>query len=57
MQKPIVFKNRVNGETVICSNPRDRQWIDGVEYLKVQRQNSPREFLMRKDALTKEVKL
>jgi hypothetical protein len=51
--KPILFENRVNGEKVLCQNPRDKQWIDGVEYLKVQRQNSSREFLMRKDALTK----
>lgn len=51
--KPILFENKVNGEKVLCQNPLNKQWIDGVEYLRVQRQNSPREFLMRKDALIK----
>jgi hypothetical protein len=54
--KAITLENKVNGEKVIWLNRNARQWIDGVEYLQVYRENSSRPFLMRRDAL-KEIKL
>lgn len=51
--KTVTLKNRMNGEQVLCLNIRDVQVIDGVEYLKVQRQGQARTFLMRKEALEK----
>lgn len=49
--KRVTFKNKLNGEYVICDNVRDVEVIDGVQYLIVHRQNSDRMFFMRKDAL------
>lgn len=52
--KPVYFKNIVTGESVVCLDIRQgKQFIDGVEFLLVQKQNQPRKFLMRKDALRK----
>ena len=48
------FKNRVTGEIVICDDPKNIKVIDDVEYFFVRRKNTPRQFLMRKDALIKE---
>jgi len=52
--KPVILKNPINGERVICDNIRDVKIIDGVEYFLVRRGTAPRQFLMRKDALVKE---
>jgi hypothetical protein len=49
--KPVNFKNRLNGERVICDNVRDIKIIDGVEYLTIRKDNGPRTFLMRREAL------
>lgn len=50
--KPITFKNRLNGELVVCEDVKNLvQVIDGVEYLAVHRAGNDRIFLMRKDAL------
>ena len=50
--KPITFKNRLNGEVVVCEDVKNLvQVIDGVEYLAVHRAGNNRVFLMRKDAL------
>ena len=50
--KPTTFKNRLNGELVVCEDTKKLiQIIDGVEYLVVHRTNNNRHFLMRKDAL------
>ncbi len=50
--KTVKFKNKLNGEQFICNDVRrDKQVIDGIEYLVVHRQNNARPFLMRKDAL------
>lgn len=49
--KPVTFKNRVNGERVICENTRQIEVIDGVEYLVVHRYGNDRSFYMRKDVL------
>jgi hypothetical protein len=51
--KPVTFENKLNRERVICDDTRLSQWVDGVEYLAVHRENSPRLFLMRKDILQK----
>jgi hypothetical protein len=54
--KTIIFKNRINGERVLCDNTREVRVIDGVEYFLVRRTDHNRQFLMRKDALVKETK-
>jgi hypothetical protein len=51
--KTVTFRNRFNGETVVCKDLKEVQVIDGVEYLLVNRTNQDRKFLMRKDALEK----
>lgn len=49
--KEVVLKNKLNGERVICPDPRQVSVIEGVEYLLVQGFGTSRKFLMRKDAL------
>ena len=49
--KTITFKNRFNGERVVCKDVKDIHVIDGIEYLLVSRTIQDRKFLMRKDAL------
>ena len=52
--KPVTFVNKLNrSDRVICDDTRLAQWVDGVEYLAVHRENSPRVFLMRRDSLEK----
>jgi hypothetical protein len=51
--KSITFKNKFNGEKVVCKDVKDIRVIDGVEYLLVSRAIRDREFLMRKEALEK----
>lgn len=52
--KPVFLKNRMTGEQFVCNNLKtDKQIIDGVEFLLVRKNESPRTFLMRKDALQK----
>jgi hypothetical protein len=52
--KPMYFKNRLTGEEFICDDiKKDKQFIEGIEFLIVRRSLSPRPFLMRKDALLK----
>ena len=55
--KPVYFKNRLTGEQFLCFNIKnDKQFIDGVEFLVVRKDEKSRPFLMRKDALQKIVK-
>ena len=49
--KTITFKNKFNGERVVCKNLNEVQVIDGIDYLLVSRTIQDRKFLMRKDAL------
>jgi hypothetical protein len=50
--KSITFKNKFNGDRVICDDIHNNiKIIDGVEYYFVHLLNSPRKFLMRKDSL------
>jgi len=51
--KIITFKNKFNGERVICDDTKAVQIIDGIEYILVSRRIQDRKFLMRKDALEK----
>ena len=53
MMKTITFKNRFNGERVVCNDPKAVQVIDGIEYLLVSKTVQDRKFLMRKEALEK----
>jgi hypothetical protein len=50
--KSITFKNKFNGERVVCKDIKAVQVIDGVEYLLVTTLQN-RTHLMRKDALEK----
>ena len=49
--KTITFKNRFNGEQVVCNDMKSVQVIDGIEYILVSKTVQDRKFLMRKDAL------
>ena len=49
--KAITFKNRFNGERVVCKDIKDVHVIDGIEYLMVSKTIQDRKFLMRKEAL------
>jgi len=52
--KSVIFKNLLNGEEVICDDlKKNKEFIDGVEYLIVHRKNNQRLFKMRKDILQK----
>ena len=52
--KSVTFVNKLNrSDRVICDNTQLSQWVDGVEYLAVHREHSPRVFLMRRDILEK----
>ena len=51
--KTITFKNKFNGERVVCKDVKEIQVIDGIEYLFVSKTIQDRKFLMRKDALEK----
>lgn len=51
--KPVIFKNRINNDEVVCNDVRDIEVIDNVEYYKVHRYGNDRTFLMRKEALEK----
>ena len=51
--KAITFKNKFNGEQVVCKDIKAIQVIDGIEYLLVSKTIQDRKFLMRKDALEK----
>ena len=51
--KPVIFENMLNRERVVCDDTKLSQWVDGVEYLAVRKEHSPRVFLMRRDMLKK----
>ena len=51
--KSMTFVNERNGEQVVCDDVRAVQVIDGIDYLIVHKQDNPRPFMMRKDALKK----
>jgi hypothetical protein len=51
--KNIYFENIVNKERFICPDLNDVRMIDGIEYLRVLREDTRRECLIRKDSLRK----
>ena len=51
--KAMTLVNERNGEQVVCDDVRAVQVIDGIDYLVVHKQDNPRPFMMRKDALKK----
>lgn len=51
--KTVFFENMLNKEKFYCNDPKDIRTIDGVEYLRVFKMNTQRDFLMRKDSLRK----
>jgi hypothetical protein len=54
MLNPTKFRNRFTGDQVVCDDvKKDTKYIDGVEYYFVHELDSPRRFLMRKEALEK----
>ena len=51
--KIVTYQNKMNGEQVVCDDPRNIEIIDGVDYLLVRRPGTERRFLMRKEVLQK----
>ena len=51
--KSMLFESKLNRERFECDNVRDVEVIDGVEYLRVRKPNTARQFLIRKDSLEK----
>jgi hypothetical protein len=51
--KTTYFENVRNGEKFYCKNIKDIQKIDGTEYLRVFRQGTQRDCLIKKDILRK----
>jgi len=51
--KSVTLESKLNRDRFECDNVRDVEVIDGVEYLKVRRPNTARQFLFRKDTLEK----
>jgi hypothetical protein len=53
IMKTVYFENYRNHERFECHNLQDVRVIDGVEYLRVFKLGTQRDFLMRKDQLRK----
>ena len=51
--KTIYFENVRNKEKFYCTDTKDIQLIDGVEYLRVFRLGTQRDCLIKKDTLRK----
>ena len=49
--KTVYFENMRNRERFYCTNLQDVQRIDGVEYLRVFREGTQRDCLVRRDLL------
>jgi len=50
------YENIVNKERFVCPDPTDVRIIDGIEYLRVLRESTRRECLVRRDSLRKVAK-
>ena len=55
-KQPILLVNPLNSEEWLCDDYQDTKYIDGVEYIKVRKSGQVKWFLMRKDALKKQVR-
>ena len=55
-KQPILLVNPLNSEEWLCDDYQDTKYIDGIEYIKVRKSGQVKWFLMRKDALKKQVR-
>lgn len=55
-KQPILLVNPLNSEEWLCDDYQDTKYIDGVDYIKVRKSGQVKWFLMRKDALKKQVR-
>ena len=55
-KQPLLLVNPLNSEEWVCDDYQDTKYIDGVEYIKVRKSGQVKWFLMRKDALKKQVR-
>lgn len=51
--KKVFFENIYNKEKFYCHNLNDIRTIDGIEYIRVFRNGTQRDVLVRKDSLKK----
>lgn len=51
--KTIYFENILNKEKFYCTDTKDVRSIDGIEYLRVFKYGTQRDYLIRKDTLKK----
>ena len=51
--KAVYFENMRNRERFYCTNIQDVQRIDGVEYLRVFREGTQRDCLIKRELLKK----
>lgn len=51
--KQVYFENIVNKEKFYCTNIKNVQMIDGIEYLRVFRLGTQRDCLVKRDSLRK----
>jgi len=51
--KQAVFENIYNKERFVAGGKRDTKFIDGIEYVKLIKQGTQREVLVRRDYLKK----
>ena len=55
-KQPILLVNPLNSEEWLCDDYQDTKYIDGVDYIKVRKSGQVKWFLMRKDALKKQIR-
>ena len=53
--KPAIFENIYNKERFVAQGKRDTKFIDGIEYVKLFKEGTQREVLVRRDFLKKVV--
>lgn len=51
--KKVIFENIYNKERFIVCNKKESKFIDGVEYIKLIKEGTTREMLLRRDSLKK----
>jgi hypothetical protein len=51
--KRVNFENIMNKEKFYCTNLKDIRVIDGIEYLRVFKEGTQRDCLIKKDSLKK----
>jgi hypothetical protein len=51
--KTVTFENIYNKERFVSQGKRDTKFIDGIEYVKLVKEGTQREVLVRRDFLKK----